>query len=912
MRDVCHPERSEGTNQKTENRQQRTENSLRMKSTLQIVAILAIILLPMGAMGQFTTPTIDGTISADEYGIHTVGQNMSATVDGRVYYMTWDDTNLYIAVTGHINFGDAIVLYMDIDNPTPINSTGSGVTTGTGFDSVTPALPFSADFFAFLKTDYHAYKRNDGTVWGTTIDNPASFSKNFNDGVDVAEIRIPWSDITGGTRPTSFNFVMFMSYSGGGGGTFARMPSENEGGTTQRFVRYFSVASTADASATPPFSRNSYVFNSESDIVSFGSISIYDFTMNSAGRSITLSETADWDITGSMNIVNGSIDMGATTNHMSTDHLNLGADGSLTLSTAIGGDLKTSGNVTLNGTFTHNDRAVFFIDEGDQFLSKSTNDGVLEIPYVIVDKGNPSDRIFMGGTHLRITRKVTLTQGRLDSNSGSITFASNATHSASVDPSGTGDINLPFNVERHIAREFNPNGTQLLLGSPLPAPFTGSSAGLLSNVWTQGATGANVTDGDPLVFSYDETDGMAGWASIADLTTPTVRGKGYLVGLFKNDVNNVAGNWPKTLTVTGSWQASENDGSAVSMPVSFTSDAGENDDERGWNLVSNPFISTIDWNAASGWTRTNIENWYYTVTESGAVGVFNHTTDVGTEGLTRFIAPFQGFWVKASAVDPVLSMTDETKAPDEQASLHKSSETPAMWLELVSEDGHRVNTAISFRADGVMGRDANDAPVMGLGRADAMTIGSNDVESGDYLALQHLPVIEQRIEIPIVAKVGVMGGYTVSLSDIRAIPSEWNIVLRCERTGNLYDAREGESVTIGMTPGEESVFTLIIDPLNSTSTENGKQTTENFRLDQNYPNPFNPSTVIGFQLSVASETRLTVYDVLGRRIEVLVNGTMPAGSHTVTFDASHLTSGVYLYQLEAGGETLIRRMTLVK
>jgi hypothetical protein len=70
--------------------------------------------------------------------------------------------------------------------------------------------------------------------------------------------------------------------------------------------------------------------------------------------------------------------------------------------------------------------------------------------------------------------------------------------------------------------------------------------------------------------------------------------------------------------------------------------------------------------------------------------------------------------------------------------------------------------------------------------------------------------------------------------------------------------------------------------------------------------------VIGFNLQSSDVTRLTVYDMLGREVAVLVNGSMPAGAHSVTFDASGLSSGTYIYRLEAGGQVLTRRMTLVK
>lgn len=109
-----------------------------------------------------------------------------------------------------------------------------------------------------------------------------------------------------------------------------------------------------------------------------------------------------------------------------------------------------------------------------------------------------------------------------------------------------------------------------------------------------------------------------------------------------------------------------------------------------------------------------------------------------------------------------------------------------------------------------------------------------------------------------------------------------------------------------------AISSLSVTKVVPTSIENGNETASKFTLEQNYPNPFNPSTVVGFQLSVAGDASLKVYDLLGREVAVLVDGVMPAGSHTVNFDASNITSGVYIYKLEAGGQIMTRRMTLVK
>ncbi|HEY6626982.1 MAG TPA: T9SS type A sorting domain-containing protein, partial [Ignavibacteriaceae bacterium] len=74
-----------------------------------------------------------------------------------------------------------------------------------------------------------------------------------------------------------------------------------------------------------------------------------------------------------------------------------------------------------------------------------------------------------------------------------------------------------------------------------------------------------------------------------------------------------------------------------------------------------------------------------------------------------------------------------------------------------------------------------------------------------------------------------------------------------------------------------------------------------FALDQNYPNPFNPSTMISFRLAVDSKVSMTVFNVLGQEVASLLNGNVVAGSHQISFDATSLNSGVYMYRIEASG-----------
>jgi hypothetical protein len=87
---------------------------------------------------------------------------------------------------------------------------------------------------------------------------------------------------------------------------------------------------------------------------------------------------------------------------------------------------------------------------------------------------------------------------------------------------------------------------------------------------------------------------------------------------------------------------------------------------------------------------------------------------------------------------------------------------------------------------------------------------------------------------------------------------------------------------------------------------------ENYRLEQNFPNPFNPTTRISFNLVKSQDVKLVVYNLLGEEIAVLLNEGKAAGEHTVNFDASQLSSGLYFYTLSSADFQETRKMVLMR
>ena len=103
------------------------------------------------------------------------------------------------------------------------------------------------------------------------------------------------------------------------------------------------------------------------------------------------------------------------------------------------------------------------------------------------------------------------------------------------------------------------------------------------------------------------------------------------------------------------------------------------------------------------------------------------------------------------------------------------------------------------------------------------------------------------------------------------------------------------------------------NPLATTeSNQVDLNVTKQYTLMQNYPNPFNPTTSISYSLSSPGYVSLKVFNMLGQEVASLVEGQIAEGSHSVTFNASNLASGTYIYRLKAGNYVETKKLLLMK
>ncbi len=150
--------------------------------------------------------------------------------------------------------------------------------------------------------------------------------------------------------------------------------------------------------------------------------------------------------------------------------------------------------------------------------------------------------------------------------------------------------------------------------------------------------------------------------------------------------------------------------------------------------------------------------------------------------------------------------------------------------------------------------------------------------------------------------------------DLSSTYTQWSMVY----TATADD--EENSMSFGVDVNAEAndggmiyIDSLAVTKMEAVSNEEPVSEIPNkFALSQNYPNPFNPTTTINYDIPEAADVTLKVYDITGREVAQLVNSQKAPGSYTVEWNAENFATGVYLYRIQAGNFTAVRKLTLIK
>jgi hypothetical protein len=461
-----------------------------------------------------------------------------------------------------------------------------------------------------------------------------------------------------------------------------------------------------------------------------------------------------------------------------------------------------------------------------------------------------------------------------------------------------------------------------VMASPLQGTTIGS---MLEPLWTQGFTGADVSHGTPNVYTWatnDATQSLTNWTAVQNATDALAPGQGVLVYVFRDDQGpgQTPGTFPKVLPMDG-----------IVPGANFSLTERLNPNVGGWTLLGNPYASAITWNALTE-TRSGLSNAVYVYDPSLA----DWRTWNGTIGNLNSgeIGAFNAFFVETLVENPALDIPQAARNQNAGNFMGRQAEPVAFALNLETENSLPGTAWFHFTAEGDTDLDASDAKKLHSLVPDRMYLASQ-AESGELLTINHLPLDVDMLEIPLHFESAANGFHEIHF-EASTLPADWSVLLTDKVTGSrttltrdnaVYrfehqtrakprPASDSTDVQIpalsAVTQDADARFVLTIAQGETTGIIPADLPSE-IILSQNYPNPFNPTTTIAYALPETAPVRLDVFDMLGRRVATLVNTEAHApGSHAVSFDASRLTSGVYVYRLQAGSTTITRKFTLIK
>ena len=202
-------------------------------------------------------------------------------------------------------------------------------------------------------------------------------------------------------------------------------------------------------------------------------------------------------------------------------------------------------------------------------------------------------------------------------------------------------------------------------------------------------------------------------------------------------------------------------------------------------------------------------------------------------------------------------------------------------MSLPSQTGDSVNTSIY----GSLKRGSHELHLIMLNKNPGQAVTGHFAVSSGSPSVSHITILSGKV---------------------------WELNGSSSQIQSRKDVSDISDSTFSYPLDSASIYHIVLQTSFITSVSASAGLPFAFTLSQNYPNPFNPSTTIKFRLPKSSEVTLTVFDILGREVSVLVNEKREAGAYEVKFDGSNLASGVYFYRLQAGDFVETKTMLVLR
>jgi PKD repeat protein len=434
-------------------------------------------------------------------------------------------------------------------------------------------------------------------------------------------------------------------------------------------------------------------------------------------------------------------------------------------------------------------------------IAQSISTSILNIENITI---NNASGVNLESGSMNLSGTMTLTNGAFNTNNA-LTIISNASGTGRIAEITGGSIAGNITMQRYIdAGATNWRFISSAVSNPAITQLNDDfeTSGYPGSLFPNWPTAANPW---PSVYYYDET--VAG-AQDNGYTAPTsgTNTIGTGEGLWVWCGDTITGTQPFTLDLTGA----ANTGN-INLPVTYTNTGMPTDD--GWNMVGNPYPSTLDWDSPSI-TKSNINNAIY-IWNPDLEQFASYVGGFGTNGGSRYIASTQAFWVQANAASPLIQVTEASKSNTDATFLKTSNTLPLVF-----------NIQNNYGTDEMIINLNNDATLLFDPLYDAEKLASTNanlpyicsvINSNTDLSINQVPA--QETIIPIKVKSGTSGLHTISIDNISEYDYLNCIFLEDVFTGTTYNLFNQQSFMVFISDTTTSArFLLHIGTSNTLSS----------------------------------------------------------------------------------------------
>lgn len=555
---------------------------------------------------------------------------------------------------------------------------------------------------------------------------------------------------------------------------------------------------------------------------------------------------------------------------------NLTTEATSTLSFNASRRLYVSGDLVVDGAFSHSTGLLEFNGTGtQQFINTSGSTITL---YNLYLTGGSTVELQTG--NFEINNSISVSSGQLSNVSGAITMLSNATKTAIILPGAANAFSGQFVIQRYISQR---NASWGDLTSPVSGETLGGwdsdESGTTTEIFMSGVGGIDGNAGTfQSVYYFDEN--TQNYVAVTDTNQALTPGRGFEIWL-----EDAASIWnAKSFDSKGT----PNSGNLV-VPV-----------KNGWNLVGNPYQNRILWNSL---TKPTLNPTFYIWNTSN--GSYDAFTNAG-------ISPHQGFWVE-SAGNGNLTFTESSKSTSTSSSFLRTSdeilveneglEEPFEFTEValrVKSDINPYNHTLKLRLNNLasINHDYHDGTFLPSRILETPSIITYSANNNKKLALSSFNYQDEVI-MPIAIEVGISGKYIIEAINFENLAHDYKVMeLKDNQTGNVYDLTSQKAITVlidEFETGERFSLTL-----SNNRTGTSLASSESVHIYK-----ANETTVIELE-DDATTYIISAYNALGQKV---MEDKTVSNTNRYTLNNEALAKGLVIIKVTSSHGETVKKLT---